>query len=616
MDLEPAIVSASMSLLLQGRFLCTKVHKKWKVKQVTKSNFQESLRELKTHIPNSDFVAVSMVKTGSFSASWHRVLPFDTAETAYCKAKHSAERFQLLQFAVCPFSIAESNKYNFLLFPRDELKLGMPSYSFSCQTSYLTSMAREGFDFNACIYDGISYLSRVQEFKAKMQIGNYISNLNVNKSSSTSATADIVFVERIKSRIKHWIKCCEKGGKSTSTDDALLTSLRKIVMGSEMFGSRPCLTINVCSDRQVQLILEMLLNVHNVVPMLVPAKGNTTQAICLVLTTSKEDKDLFERERQKLEEEENKKLCGFREVIELISASQKPVLSYNCLDDCTFIHSKFIASLPPEVNEFICSFRSDFPQVIDVYHMVKKFGAMRNVTNITAALLYLKNHFLASVDVEIPDQGFHSATINEDKIDGLDSLRICYLFMKICSILKISPCVSESGNKHLAPELQDFTNIFHPWTTDSKELVDEDISIWANNTRKVNCEHVIFLWGVQFGMTASTLKNLLQESHDILPEEFDVKLVAKDCAIVVFWQPGLSKAFLNAVKSEQISGLLREFVSNGLRVASYDTYRTVCRLGLWEADLSESLDRAVEKSGREFSNIYCHTDNVINFDIL
>lgn len=32
--------------------------------------------------------------------------------------------------------------------------MGMPSYSFTCQTSYLTAMAKEGFDFNTCIYDG------------------------------------------------------------------------------------------------------------------------------------------------------------------------------------------------------------------------------------------------------------------------------------------------------------------------------------------------------------------------------------------------------------------------------------------------------------------------------
>ncbi|KAM1251770.1 hypothetical protein ACFX13_040690 [Malus domestica] len=45
--------------------------------------------------------------------------------------------------------------YNFVLFPSDVLKMGMPTYSFSVQTSHLTSMAEEGFDFNACIYNAM-----------------------------------------------------------------------------------------------------------------------------------------------------------------------------------------------------------------------------------------------------------------------------------------------------------------------------------------------------------------------------------------------------------------------------------------------------------------------------
>ncbi|KAI4354162.1 hypothetical protein L6164_003055 [Bauhinia variegata] len=172
---------ASMSLLLQRRSLCTKVSKKWKVKQVNKSHFAETLEEIKARIDESDFIAVSMEKTGSFSAPWHRVLPLDTAETAYCKAKQASERFQLL--------------YNFLLFPRDELRMGMPSYSFSCQTSYLTSMASEGFDFNACIYDGLSYLSRAQESSVRINFGNPLPSPNVIKSSTTSSVVDTVFVD-------------------------------------------------------------------------------------------------------------------------------------------------------------------------------------------------------------------------------------------------------------------------------------------------------------------------------------------------------------------------------------------------------------------------------------
>lgn len=96
------------------RSLCTRTaaggHRRhlWPVKQVVKSNFSESLAEIKACIFDSDFVAVSLQKTGAYSAPWQRLLPIDTAETAYLKVKRAAERFQILQFSVCPFSVKAS----------------------------------------------------------------------------------------------------------------------------------------------------------------------------------------------------------------------------------------------------------------------------------------------------------------------------------------------------------------------------------------------------------------------------------------------------------------------------------------------------------------------------
>jgi poly(A)-specific ribonuclease len=131
---------------------------RWSVKQVKKSNFHVTLDEIRTSIDSSDFIALSLQNTGSYAAAWHRVSAIDTPQTSYLKAKYAAERYQILQFALCPFSLQGSkltvHPYNFHLFPRDELKCGMPSYSFSCQASRLTAMAREGFDFNICIYEG------------------------------------------------------------------------------------------------------------------------------------------------------------------------------------------------------------------------------------------------------------------------------------------------------------------------------------------------------------------------------------------------------------------------------------------------------------------------------
>lgn len=43
-------------------------------------------------------------------------------------------------------------------------------------------------------------------------------------------------------------------------------------------------------------------------------------------------RSVLQKELQSLEDEEIKKFRGFREVIDLISASQKPVISHNCLN--------------------------------------------------------------------------------------------------------------------------------------------------------------------------------------------------------------------------------------------------------------------------------------------
>ncbi|KAJ6874101.1 hypothetical protein NC651_032821 [Populus alba x Populus x berolinensis] len=598
----------AVSPLLQRRLLSTSVtkthhkpHQQWSIKQVTKSNFADTLEDIKSHVSNSDFVAVSLQNTGFFSAPWQRVSPFDTANTAYLKAKYAAERFQVLHFAVCPFTVRASKvtayPYNFHLFPRAELKMEMPSYSFYCQASSLISMARQGFDFNSCINDGISYLSREQESAAKIQMGNPILAKNVTESTSTLSVADSVFIERIKSHIKNW----KKAYKETSTrkegnqiQDALVRSLRKLVLGNEEYDSRPCMNIDVCSERQAQLVVEMLQEfADDVVPLIIPARGGAMQAVRVVLTSSKEDKDLLQGKLQNEEHELKKKVRGFREVIDLISASQKPVVSHGSLNDLTFIHSKFIAPLPPTVDEFMCSLRLAFPRVIDVNHLMKEISPLRKVTSIPVAISQLKNRFFTPIDMEIPCQAME----NEDTIHGQNVVKICELFARLCSILKIDPAAVKSDEEKWASALEAYANIFSPFCTASEEPIDGEIKIWTNNTRTVSCEDLVFLWGFGDRVTAGVLKSLLQESHEAFSKEFDVRLVDNSCAIVIFWQHGLSETFLNTMhKCSDMRGPLREMVSEGLRAAGYETYNRACRLGLWESSLADSLDRALADS--------------------
>ncbi|CAI0426511.1 unnamed protein product [Linum tenue] len=591
---------------LRRRFFCTQAakasrnHLSWTVKQVKKSNFTADIvEEIKTQVSASDFVAVSLQKTGSFSAPWHRPSPFDTPDIAYLKAKYAADRFQVLQLAICPFSIrvptVTAYPYNFHLFPRDEMKTGMPSYSFSCQSSSLVAMAHDGFDFNACINDGISYLSREQESVVKTRSERPRPVSDLGETASPLSVADSIFVERVKSRVKHWKNACQDSGSNTKGDESLVKALRRLIVTTEQFESRPCMNIDVCSDRQAHLVVKMLQKFdENLVPLMVPAKGGGTQAVRVVSTTSKEDRDLLLRKLQNDEDEANKNIRGFREVIDLISASQKPIVSHNSLNDLTFIHSKFLGPLPPSMKEFMESLHHVFLHVIDVNHLVQEIGLPKRVTSIPYTISNLNHRYHAPIDVEIPLQG---AAVEEES-HGHNVVSISELFAKLCCILKLTPGVGEVHAEKGTSPLQVYANTFNPLVSGPQEepTVREEIRVWtSSNTKKVRRDDLVFLWGFRCGTTAGNLKCLLEGSHEVFLDEFHVRLVDKSCAIVVFWRPGSSGTFLNAMThnlSDASSSSLRELVSEGVRASGYETYDRACRSGFWEPSLADSLDKA------------------------
>ncbi|XP_015086388.1 poly(A)-specific ribonuclease PARN-like [Solanum pennellii] len=619
--------------MIQRRLICSMIsntvvqsnpghsQSKWNVKQVTKSNFSAALEEIRNCISDSDFIAISLKNTGAYSAPWQRIMPIDTARTAYLKAKYAAERFQVLQFAVCPFSIKSSklivHPYNFHLFPRDELKIGMPSYSFSCQSSYLTSMSQEGFDFNACIYDGISYLSKSQESAAVDRIGNASPISCTVQTPSGYTVADSVFAQRIKSRVKNWITACKDTNKKP--EDALISSLRKIVSGDEVYGSRPCLSIDVCSERQVRLVMETLKDFVDVIPLLNPAMGGTIRPVRVVLTSSEEDRILLQKQLQNEEEEHNKRLRGFREVIDLISASQKPVVAHNSLNDFTFVHSKFLAPLPSTLEEFRSSLCLVFPNVLDVNHLMNEINPQTKVNNLPACISYLKQRFFAPIDIEIPNQ----AEVNEVKTLGHDAVKISQLFAKLCSILKIAPRTPEAAEGHFPDAIECYTNSYNPCFTRSHGSADEDVSVRTDNTRKISSKNLVFLWGFRGMTSAGKLKSLLCGSHDVF-HDFDVKMVDKSCAVVAFRNPGFAEVLFQLMDSGGICTItLKEMLADGLTAAGYDTYQKVCELGLWEADLASSMEKALgeiesfsEAQSKELSGMCWNNDEMINLDDL
>lgn len=199
---------------------------------------------------------------------------------------------------------------------------------------------------------------------------------------------------------------------------------------------------------------------------------------------------------------------------------------------------------------------------------------------------------------------------------GQNAVMISQLFAKLCTIQK-----SDHSSLQLNKDLQALSS---DEAANSVTTCDENVKVWSKNRRRVSSENLVFVWGLGKKMTAAMLKNALQKSHTVFAGEFDVKYLDRSCAVVVFWEPGSSETFLSVVNDEEKlgGGSLREMVAEGLRAAGYETYKRACRLGFWEADLAESLDKTLESSDRDLdsdtkpSEIDWSSELAINFDEL
>ncbi|KAJ3704343.1 hypothetical protein LUZ61_008048 [Rhynchospora tenuis] len=167
-------MAARRSLLLLRRPLCsmgTSTSRKVEVKQVRRGDsYYDSLASL---IQNASFVALDAEMTGVVSTPWRESFEWDSADVRFLKLRHSASRFALLQFGLCPFIPQRdassgvvsfvAHPHTFHLSPSSDGDYDNDDDEFLCQTSSLQFLAAHHLDFNTSLRHGLSYLSRAQE---------------------------------------------------------------------------------------------------------------------------------------------------------------------------------------------------------------------------------------------------------------------------------------------------------------------------------------------------------------------------------------------------------------------------------------------------------------------
>ena len=125
----------SQTLTLIERSFCSSTTTSFGIKNVTKSNFDAALLDLRQHIRAADFVAIDLEMTGITSAPWREAFELDRFDIRYLKLKDSANKFAVVQLGVCPFRW-DPNVSAFLAHPLVFFRFRISRNNVHCQNEF------------------------------------------------------------------------------------------------------------------------------------------------------------------------------------------------------------------------------------------------------------------------------------------------------------------------------------------------------------------------------------------------------------------------------------------------------------------------------------------------
>ncbi|KAK6934610.1 Ribonuclease CAF1 [Dillenia turbinata] len=531
------------------------------LKNVTKANFESALEDLRKHVTAADFVSIDLEMTGVTSAPWRETFEFDRYDVQYLKVKDSAEKFAVIQFGVCPFRYDSSKQsfiahpHNFYVFPRQEFTVPGSSYEFLCQTSSIDFLAKYKFDFNVCIREGVSYLSRAQEDEALNRLSaSYDDELSELWSCSEGIKdiplvriPDVLFFERMKNKISEWRdELLKDGGGGYQLHKT--SSASKQQFQTIFFKMRPALSLIGFTSHQLRLI-ELVIKKHFKDLSYVRMNGEKL----VVYTDSEHDRNELMKEvkseHHKEEELKIKSAVGFRHVIDMLSSEKKLIVGHNCFlgtesfvfnrwhdfvtlylsDSClsdtdiAHIYSKFLHPLPVAVEDFVSSIHKHFPYIVDTKILLNYSDILRRLTNksgtsLSSAFSVLCPHIASTVkssglastphmkvEVQVDDLRSSSWNSGAKHEAGYDAFMTGCVFSQACAHISID-FEQQSSSTKLANHamLQKYMNLLYlSWTN------GDIINVSTGNRNSVPLGHhvkrrygeiifsnIVLLWGL------------------------------------------------------------------------------------------------------------------------
>lgn len=615
---RPISFSFSLSSSL-ARTLCTSSSSQtFSLKNVTKSNFEETLADLAGQVRTADFVAVDLEMTGVTSSPWRESFEFDRYDVRYLKVKDSAEKFAVVQFGVCPFRWDPlklsfvAHPHNFYIFPRQELPADDPSYEFLCQTTSIDFLAKYQFDFNACIREGVSYLSRGQEDEVLRRL-NSVYNGKWHKMDEVRDVplvniADILFSERMKIRINEWHDSLLQ---NRIVDPQLYGKAAESKQHFEIifFNMRPALKLKGFTSHQLWLI-ELVTRKHfkDIVYVRAYDEGSILQKL-IVYTESENDKtNLLEEVKDGLHQQARRKVkdaVGFRRVIDLLSAEKKLIVGHNCFLDMAHVYHKFFGPLPSTAEEFVSNIHSSFPHIVDTKILLNTNKGLQKLmkkasTSLASAFSLLCPEIASrrssdlglqscvKVEVQVDDMRSTNWNSGAKHEAGYDAFMTGCVFAQACSHIGVDFPTEDLAHNE---KLQNYINLLYlSWnsgdvinlsTGDTNEL--PSINSIRRRFLKILHPNIVLIWGFPKKLKAN-------EIRECISKVFGVTSVAciyhldETAVFIQFSKEELVTDFLTLkerleISNDSISVLhpLSKLLEGGKTCAAgYEIYKDIC----------------------------------------
>ncbi|KAG0054289.1 hypothetical protein BGZ83_011494 [Gryganskiella cystojenkinii] len=331
--------------------------------EVLRDNFYSELPWIKTAIDECDFIAIDAEFSGLHTEPNKRTHT-TTMEEGYQELRKSATQFMTVQIGISTFHFDPSNggyvarPFNFFIFPTTLTGYAPQGRCFLTEASSLDFLARNHFDFNKWVYQGVPYMTKQEEVVYRAErtrlANNDLDVIHIDEASK-KFIEDAMYgrgqrlMGRLSRRIKEW----------KSNPEAL------------NFVNIQCNTAY-----QRRLVYQ---EVRRLWPTELHAQGRAS--MITITQTTPQQQEIDRQRKQSDVERDIEQSRGFRSVIDMLSACKKPIVGHNVVVDLAYIIAQFVGPLPPTMEGYKEMVHRTFPTLIDTKYVSYTAEAFRGLVH-------------------------------------------------------------------------------------------------------------------------------------------------------------------------------------------------------------------------------------------